>query len=201
MLRLILNDAYASYLQSLRAVARGLWVGAIDYAQAYEALDIAVRHGITKAWYEGLKEAGFSPTEMSDAEKLELRRMLVNEQTRMDSFLTHCLDNNKASGATWATCDAKAKLWAMRASDARNKALTMAQSDPKLMWAIGYTEKHCSTCLKLNGKVKRASYWAKIGVRPQNPPNPLLECQGWRCDCRFVPTEEPLSKGPLGRLP
>lgn len=195
------NDAFADYLRSLRAVARGLWGGVLDYEQAYDALDVAVRTGITKAWYEGLRDAGFQPSEMTDAEKLALRQAIVSEQVRMNNFLTYCLDNTKASGAPWSKCDSKAQLWSLRAKDVRNQALLLAQGDPKLVWRLGRTEKHCSTCLKLDGKVKRASYWAGLSLRPQNPPNPLLECQGWKCDCTLAPTEEPLSKGTLGTLP
>lgn len=196
-----LNDAAAEYLRSLRAVARGLWLEVIDYDQAYDALDVAIRVGITKAWYEGLKEAGFTPVEMSEPEKNALKLMIINEQTHMDTFITHMLDHTKASGASWASCDYKVALWANRANDARNKALSMAQSDPKLMWELGRTEKHCSTCSKLDKKVKRASYWNQLGLRPQNAPNPLLECGGWHCDCKLTPTDKPLSKGHLGNLP
>lgn len=195
------NDASADYLRSLRSVARGLWSGALDYFQAFDALDTAIRHGLTKGWYEGLKEAGFQPSEMSEAEKLALETMIVNERIRMDSFLSYCEDHSQANGGTWTQCDSKAKLWSARARDAKNQALVMAQNDPKLVWRLGRTEKHCSTCFKLDGKVKRASYWQKVGVRPQNPPNSLLECGGWHCDCSLESSEEPLSKGTLGSLP
>lgn len=195
------NDSYSNYLKSLRAVARGLWLGLYDYEQAWDALEVAIRTNITKAWYDGLAEAGIQPSEMSNEERLALQQMIVREQSYMNGFISHCLDNTKASGAAWAVCDAKAIAWANRARDARGKALSMAQSDPKLMWRLGHTEKHCGTCTKLHGKVKRASYWNKIGVRPQNYPNHLLECGGWKCGCSLDPTEEPLSKGTLGRLP
>lgn len=195
------NDAYSEYNSSLRAVARGLWTEAIDYMQAYQAMDLAIRAGITKAWYEGLKEAGIQPSEMSPDEEIALRQTIVSEQVRMNSFLTYCEQNTRATGVAWGKIVSKVELWAMRAREARNKALLMAKSDPKLIWALGRTEKHCSTCAKLNGKVKRASYWRKVGVQPQSPPNPYLECQGWRCDCTLSPTEEAMSKGTLGRFP
>lgn len=199
--QLVVNDAYAEHLRALRAVARGLWLGIVDYAQAWDALDVAIRFGLTKAWHEGLQEAGIQPDEMSLEERNALQIMIVNERSRMNEFLTYCEQNAKSTGAAWSKCDAKAQLWAMRAKDARNKALTMAKSDPKLMWTLGRTEKHCSTCSKLNGKVKRASYWRQLNLQPQNPPNHLLECQGWHCDCSLSPTEERLSKGTLGNLP
>lgn len=195
------NDAHADYLRSLRSVARGIWLGVVDYEQSYDALDVAIRHGLTRAWHEGLGEAGIPASEMNLEERNELRMMIVSEQGKMNQFLTYCETHAKATGAAWSTCDAKASLWAMRAKDARNKALTMARTDPKLMWELGATEKHCGTCSKLDRKVKRASQWRARGIQPQNPPNPHLECGGWRCDCNLNPTEEPMSKGPLPGTP
>lgn len=200
-MQLTANDTYSDYLRSLRAVARGLWLGVMDYSQAFDALDVAIRVGITKAWYGGLDEAGIAPVEMNEQERLALKDMIMDEQLQVDGFLSFCIENSKAAGAAWATCDYKAHQWAMRAKDARNKALTMAKSDPKLMWQLGGTKTHCPTCSKLNGKVKRASYWRAKGIQPQNYPNPLLECGGWRCDCELTPTDEPLSKGPLPSVP
>ena len=200
-MNLSLNDAYGEYLRSLRAVARGLWKGILSWDQAYDAMYIAVRNGITRGWYEGLKEAGIQPSEMSPAEDLALKQMVFSEINRIGNFLDWCTTHSEANGWKWASCDARAKMWALRARDARNSALTMARTDPKLIWRLGHTEKHCGTCSKLNGKVKRASYWTKLDLRPQNPPNPLLECGGYNCGCRLDPTDEPLSKGTLGNLP
>lgn len=198
---LVFYDAYSSYLKDLRAVARGIWTGAISYDQAWEAGDLAVRTGITRAWYEGLAEAGIQPSEMSDEEGHALRMVIVSELTYLHNFLTLCEDNSKANGGAWGTCDSRAQMWALRAKEARNRALLLAKTDPKLIWRLGRTEVHCGTCFKLAGKVKRASYWRKIGVQPQNPPNSYLECGGWGCDCSLSSTSDPLSKGTLGSLP
>ena len=198
---LALNDTYSEYLRSLRSIARGVWKGVIDYFQAYDSLDLAIKRGITKAWYEGLKEAGIEPAEMNEDEKAALRGMIVNETVRIDNLIDYCDKNSQANGGKWGTCDSRVKMWALRAKEAKSTALTMAKSDPKLIWTLGATEEHCKTCNKLHSKVKRASYWARIGVKPQNPPNPMLECQGYYCDCSLSPTEEPLSKGTLGNFP
>ena len=56
---------------------------------------------------------------------------------------------------------------------------------------------NCSTCLRLDGKVKRASEWEAANLHPQSPPNEKLLCRGWRCACVLEPTTEPLSRGPL----
>ena len=60
--------------------------------------------------------------------------------------------------------------------------------------ANGILVHNCPDCSKYNGKVKRASYWQKIGAHPQSPD---LACKGFNCDCKLEPTNEPLSRGYL----
>ena len=64
-----------------------------------------------------------------------------------------------------------------------------------LVWRLGRTEQHCSTCFALNGTVASATDWVISGIRPQAAPNARLECGGWRCDCSLDVTDEPLSAG------
>lgn len=64
---------------------------------------------------------------------------------------------------------------------------TGQREEPRYKWQYGDTE-HCTDCLALNDVVLTASEWRRIGIRPQSPD---LECGGWRCKCRFVPTDEP----------
>ena len=59
---------------------------------------------------------------------------------------------------------------------------------------------NCRTCLALDGKVKRASFWDTTGVHPQAT-NGTLECNGYNCGCELIPTDEPLSRGPLPNVP
>ena len=92
---------------------------------------------------------------------------------------------------------ARIELWVNRWEDVYNQALLMGRENPKLKWVVGPTE-HCTTCLKLNGKVKRASTWEASGWRPQSRD---LACGGWKCQCRLVPTTEPLTKGRLPTTP
>jgi hypothetical protein len=60
--------------------------------------------------------------------------------------------------------------------------------------ANGFVVHNCNDCLKLEGKVKRASVWEASGIRPQSH---ALECRGYNCQCSLEETNEPLSRGPL----
>jgi len=190
------------YALSIRSAARGLWSAAIDYYDFFDAMTASIRRGLTRAWHEGAASAGIEPDELTPEEKLTMENAIVQEWSHVHGFAIWIEANSKARDVRLGVVLARAALWAGRYRDVVNLARTKASNDPKLKWQLGPTVEHCSTCeTKLDGKVKRASYWTRMGVRPQNPPNDRLECKGWRCACELIPTTEPGSKGPLPRLP
>lgn len=197
----------ASYRQAIRAAARGLWVGALDYYQAYDSLITTIENRIPQAWYEGAAACAVSPSELSPEERRQMQLAKMNEVNHIDDLLTWVEQNSKAEGGKLGVVGgtggimARIELWASRYKDIVNRAKVMACGDRKLMWRLGPTKVHCKSCLRLDGKVKRASYWQKIEVRPRHPPNSNLECEGWICLCVFELTNEPMSKGPLPKLP
>ena len=92
---------------------------------------------------------------------------------------------------------ARAPLWASRFSEAQSNAnaLIALEMGGKLKWVEGDTVKKCPVCLSLDGIVAYASIWTQLQVQPQNAPNPALSmhsegCQGWRCGCSLIPTNE-----------
>lgn len=86
-------------------------------------------------------------------------------------------------------------ILALRTENVKQLAVyNLAVSDKEEFVANGILVHNCNTCKRYNGKVKRASYWEKIGARPQSPD---LECKGINCDCKLEPTTEKLSRGYL----
>jgi hypothetical protein len=85
----------------------------------------------------------------------------------------------------------RAHLWAHRYIEAYNEAVRLItlEGGGNMVWELGATEDHCSTCSALNGVVARASEWDALGVHPQGAPNDLIECGGWQCDCSLTPTD------------
>jgi len=184
-----------NYRRGIRDAARGYWLQVLDYDQFYSGMETAIRQGIPKAWYEGASLCGIKPNELTPEERQAMRSTIHRETTFIDGFATFIEKNSKAEGGKWAAVASKADVWVNRYNDARNAAKVSACADQKLEWvfnALGVTKNPCNTCqFKLNGKVKRASDWKRIGVRPQNPPNDKILCGGWGCLCDLVPTELP----------
>lgn len=195
------DKAERNYRSAIRSVVRGLWAGIFDLDQAFDVGETSIRFGLTQAWNAGLKSVGVLPSEQSPEQKIELQRIINLETSLLFPFLLDIEAGSKANGGKLKPQMVRGEMWALRATDVESRARVSAENDPKLMFVLGQTKEHCGSCLKLAGKVKRASTWRRLGIRPQAPPNPLLDCGGWKCLCFFEPTTEPLSRGPLPRLP
>jgi hypothetical protein len=148
-----------------------------------------------------MRQAGLNPADITPQEQIALDARINDEFRHILPFGRDIEAGSKANKGKLRPLMNRAQAWTLRARDVSNQAKTMAQNDPKLMWVWDPAKEHCTSCERLNGKVKRASFWEASGVRPQNPDNPFLECRGWKCGCTFVVTDRPLSRGPLPRLP
>lgn len=192
----------SNYRNAIRSMVRGLWVGALDFDQAFDAGETAIRFGLTQAWNAGLKSVGVLPSEQSPEQRIELQQIITTEIGHLFGFLLDVEAGSKANGGKLGPQMDRADLWISRAVDVENRARVTAQTDPKLKWILGPTDLHCPTCEgKLNGKVKRASTWKRRNILPRRPPNESLSCMGWNCLCVLQPTAEPLSRGPLPNVP
>lgn len=184
----------ANYKKQIRAAVRGLWTGAFTFEDFDEIMKGTIRRGMTQAWIEGAKPCGITLEDLSDAESLALAQIISSQFDYIDGFRDFVDANSKVNKGKLGQGLARAELWINRYGEARNQAKAMACSDRKLKWQINAKcREHCKSCTRLNGKVKRGSYWQKtIMPRSKN-----LECGGWRCCCELIPTDDPISKGKL----
>lgn len=189
----------ASYKASLRPIVRAYWSGVFDQQTFTEEMTFAIADGLDQAFAEGAKQCGILPEDYTDAENKALTDSIKKEQGHIGNLESFVFEHRKGEGKL-GEAFARLNDWALRYTDVSNQAKALTCKDKKLEWRVGPTE-HCRTCAKLNGKVKRASVWDSSGIRPQNPPNPLLVCKGFRCQCELFVTNKPVSKGPLPRVP
>lgn len=187
-----------SFRSNIRNSVYGLWSGRIGYDQAYEYMLLAIERDYEIAWTEGAKICGIEPDDRTDEESTELNRFVVEHSQYIGRFLDYVDENSKENEGLRSRVYVRAELWVNRYNEVRNRAMTMACGNKKLIWNLGMTRDHCSSCLKMAGKVKRASQWDAANIRPQSP---NLECKGYGCLCGLSPTDAPMSRGPLPRLP
>lgn len=165
-----------------------LWNGEVTEDEFIDRLADLVEQQLTRAWNEGMRENGLDPeSDMLDEWTQELQDIITSEYSYIDGFAA---DIVKGRGGSVAEFQARAQLWANRYADVVNRAkVATASAGAKMEWVYGDTE-HCDVCAALNGIVAFASEWEELNVYPQNPPNDLLTCGGWRCQCELRPTDQ-----------
>lgn len=189
------------YGVDIRSSVRGLWRGDIGRASFFDGMMSTIRRGMRKAWLEGAATCGISDySELTVAEVSALSELVRSQYGYLVGFADSIEDGSRDNGGKLGPHIDRSELWTRRYNEAFERGRAMACADKKLKWVLGETE-HCSSCLKLAGKVKRASYWADRGIFPAVPGARYLECRGYRCGCNFEETDDPLSRGPLPGLP
>jgi len=194
-------DLQETLRDSLRSAVRALWTGNWTYNEFLVGMADAITHYFTVAWYEGAKECGVDKEDLSDDELAALEKEIVNVLEYAPGYGEDILDNSKENGGLLGPLMDRVEVWAARYDAVKIVAKSMACADKKFQWNLGPTENHCSSCSKLDGKVKRMSYWADNGILPRQAGVDYLECGGYRCQCTLDETDAPLTRGKLPSLP
>lgn len=189
------TKSMADFGLAIRSGVRGLWKGVIDRSSFVYQMTRAIRRQLKNAWHEGAERCGIRPEELSAPEKLRLHMIIQENIGYIPGFADAIEAGSQANGGKLGPLISRAALWTSKYMQAQSLAQQMACRDQKLRWDLGRTKVHCEDCLKLNGRVYRASIWEKYDIYPKSP---NLACGGWLCDCRFTPTNE---SGTPGRPP
>lgn len=192
---------FDEFWSGIKSYVTGLWNGSFSEFQFVDGMVSLIERRLKQGWYEGAASCGISPDDLTEKEKTALTDMINHEYQFIVGFARAIQEESKANGGTLAGLLKRGELWLNRYNEARNRGAILACADKKKKWVYTEGKAHCDSCKKLNGKVKRASFWEASGVIPQSPPNSKLVCEGWECGCKFEDTTDPISKGPLPNLP
>lgn len=161
-----------------------------------------IRGQMRDAYRTAYADAGFADA-LPDWLQSDLE-IMQTEQASFDFIYQYYKDiiDARVDGTPLQPLLDRVPLWANRYNEAVSRAnmTIQAKLGGRLVWRLGETEEHCTTCAALNGIVAFASEWELSGVKPQNAPNPHLECQGWRCDCSLEPTDKRRSPNAWDRI-
>ena len=185
----------ADFRRSIRASVRSLWGSTTTKSGFIGAMQLTLDRGFEQAWREGAKSVGILPGDRTTAEDTARQNILITSLNALPGFANFIFENQRGISPL-SKSFTRSELWINRYNEVKNLAIQMSAADQKLIWQVGLTE-HCVDCVRLNGKVKRASQWLAAGIKPQDS---RLNCGGFRCQCDTVPTDKPLSKGPLPKL-
>lgn len=191
ILERIAKLTYAHYSRQISSAVAGLYNGDMSAAEFVTLFSEIIPTQLRKAWAEGMRENDLDPVDdMLPEWEAQLEAMILNEFEFVDRFAAVIVDARKDPEALRGLL-ARGDLWANRYNDVLNEAaIRTAKEGTRYVWILGATEEHCQTCAALNGIVAFAREWEQARFRPQEPPNDLLECGGWRCDCSLVQTTQ-----------
>lgn len=195
------DKAVGAYQAAVRSEARRLWLGLGTSFDFVDGMIAVINRHFKIAWNEGVAICGIKPDELSEAEIRARDDMIKSQFPFLFDFADFIEENSKANKGKLRTVFGRVDLWVNNYNSTAEKAKSMACADRKMEWVIDPAKANCRSCLVLNGKVKRNSFWRDRGIIPRNPPNGNLECGGWKCGCNLVPTDKPLSRGRLPNLP
>lgn len=190
----------AHYLRVLDKAVQDLYAGEITEDDFLGTMTTLLDEQIRRAWNEGMRANELDPaTDMTDEWEARIQELIDYEFDFVQQFMDDIMAA-RADGAGVDALRARAGLWANRYNEVVNTSkLETAEPKDKFEWIYGDTE-HCDTCAALNGLVASAAEWEESGFHPQQPPNDMLTCGGWRCACSLEPTDKRRSPGVLTRL-
>ena len=183
---------YDFMLRTIEGLVRGVYNGNLggDFVDILQSL---IEGQMRQAYQAAFEDAGFTDMFMPDYLNEALQETIL-QQTNFDYIYQYYKDiiDARTDGTSIDPLLSRAGLWANRYSEAYGNAVLLINSNNggRMIWKLGATEQHCSTCAGLNGIVAFAREWDELGVHPQGAPNDILECGGWRCDCSLEATDQ-----------
>jgi hypothetical protein len=147
-----------------------------------------------RAFNAGMRANGLDPAvHMTDAWRQIYQDKTLSQVEFIDKFSNDILSGRTSDTSLSAMQPYldRVDLWSNQYNNmVREAQLITAEPGTRFVWVLGATEQHCSTCASLDGVIHTAEAWQELGLHPGQPPNPMLECGGWRCDCRLEVTDE-----------
>lgn len=182
---------YDYMLQVIERSVQAVYSGNMG-GEFVDILASLIQGQMTQAFYQAWEDSGETSHYLPDYLQSALDSF-ISTQSNFDYIYQYYKDviDARVDQTPIDPLLSRADMWATRYNEAYNHAtaLIVSENGGNLIWHFGDTD-HCTTCEQLDGLVAYASEWEQLGVRPQNAPNDLLECGGWRCQCTLEPTDQ-----------
>jgi len=188
------------YMQrAIIGLVRGVYSGLVG-GDFIDTMANLISGQLTQAYQQALEDEGYTDFALPEYLADSLEKMILNQYDFVDQYYRDIIDA-RIDGTSIDPLLMRADMWANRWNEAYNEAVRLLtlEAGGNLVWRYGEDE-HCETCRGLNGIVASAREWEEAGVRPQNAPNPLIDCGGWQCQCSLEPTDARRSPNALVRI-
>lgn len=184
----------------MRRATLDFYRGDIDAFEFIDVMIALVEDQLRRAWNEGMRAMGLDPKKDMLPEWEEILAQEIGKQLNFVLQYAEDIEKARAEESGVDALYSRIEMWVNRFNEVVNLAKTVVGGKEKLVWRLGRTEQHCITCYTLNNVVAYAEEWRASGYKPQNAPNPMLECGGWRCDCSLIPTKKYRTRGGIPEI-
>ncbi|NRA49970.1 MAG: hypothetical protein HRU12_12620 [Phaeodactylibacter sp.] len=185
---------YKSMLTFRREIRRWLreaWLGETNNFNFQLDMSETISKEYRRGFRNGFRQ--FRPVSAITAEDDKLWEDQVRKDTNyLNELYNWVLLNDKASGGTWREVSKRGDKWLSRYDELFSLGQTAGARGKKLKWVINPAKESCVDCIRLAGRVYYADKWLEYDIRPQSA---RLACFGVFCGCKFVETDEPVTKG------
>jgi hypothetical protein len=135
-----------------------------------------------QSYRDGLAAGGVEDAELNDDDQAAIQSWLADQSSYVSDFSAEVTKD----GLTDTEVISRAQLWVNKSlSPIYHQGIAAADRNGLYEWGLGKTEKHCVTCLRLNGQKHRMRDWVAYGLLPKAS---TLVCGGWNCDCALQKT-------------
>ena len=181
--------------RTLWRAVRELHAGEIDEFEMIDIMTSVITEQYNRAWREGARSVNVDPRDFEQEDFDEIERLIDAEFEFIPDFVQDIVDarDDQKPVDPFRT---RVSMWANRYNQIVDAARIWFGNREKLEWIYGDTD-HCRNCLALNGIVAWAWEWEESGVAPQSSE---LECGGYHCQCRLVPTTRRRTGNALERI-
>lgn len=132
-----------SYSITIRAAVRGLWMGALTYAQALQEMELCVRIYLRHAWMEAGESCGVSPADWTERENWVLQSEIFEQARHVGAFLTAVAEGSRERGGKLGPLLSRCDSWVARYGQIRERGKSVICADRPLEWVYGDTIEHC----------------------------------------------------------
>ena len=193
---------YMSKIKTVDYMERTLWRGVrelysreIDEFEMIDLMTSVIEEQYNRAWRQGARDVGTDPKDFEPEDYDEIDRLVQAEFEYIPDFVQDIVDARDEQKPV-DPFHTRISMWAGRYNQIVDAARIWFGNREKLEWIYGDTD-HCRTCLSLNGIVAWAREWEESGIAPQSKD---LECQGYKCQCRLIPTTRRRTPKALDRI-
>jgi hypothetical protein len=140
----------------------------------------AIVEAVSDAVYRAFDDAGAD--ELDGEDERWLTQQQAGQLEHLPGVFEWVKEQREAETVTEAAIDERVERWGQTLDSIYSEALLRGQKKKALIWHLGETEEHCSTCAKLDGQSHRAQWYLDRNYIPGKP-GAEMDCGGWRCGC------------------